>query len=130
MNASRFQTLVVFCLAGGALLRAQNYTHVSGAVLDASSASVPGAAVIVVNEDTGFRRVTLSQPDGGYTVSSLQPGVYKITVRKEGFRTLIRFGVKLSQSQPARVDFNLVVGSVQETITVEGSAQLFNSEDA
>ena len=94
------------------------------------SSSVPGAMVTVVNEDTGFRRVTLSQPDGGYSVSSLQPGVYKITVRKAGFRTVIRFGVKLSQAQPARADFGLVVGSVQETITVDGAAPLFNSEDA
>src|SRR6266849_4000384 len=107
MNTRRVQTLVVCCLAGGALLRAQNYTHVSGIVLDASSSFVPGAAVTVVNEDTGFRRVTLSQPDGGYTVSSLQPGVYKITVRKEGFRTLIRFGVKLDVAQTARVDFTV-----------------------
>ena len=99
-------------------------------ILDASSSSVPGATVTVVNEDTGFRRLTISQPDGGYVVSSLQPGAYKITVRKSGFRTLIRFGVKLSQSQPARADFNLVIGSVQEAIKVEGAAELFNSEDA
>src|SRR5213593_1480716 len=102
MNSGRVQALVLACLAGVAPLRAQNYTHVSGVILDASSSSVPGATVTVVNEDTGFRRLTISQPDGGYVVSSLQPGVYKITVRKSGFRTLIRFGVKLSQSQPAR----------------------------
>jgi hypothetical protein len=84
----------------------------------------------VVNEDTGFRRLTQSHPDGGYVVSSLQPGLYKITVRKEGFRTAIRFGVKLNPSQPSRVDFKLVVGSVQETVTVEGSTPLLNTEDA
>src|SRR5207237_377933 len=65
-----------------------------------------------------------------YVVSSLQPGVYKITVRKWGFRTVIRFGVDLNPSQPARVDFKLVVGSVQETITVEGAQPLLNREDA
>jgi len=107
MNAVRALGLVIICLIAGAGLRAQNFTHISGVVLDDSSASVPGAAVTVINEDTGFRRVTQSQPDGGYIVSSLQPGVYKITVRKDGFRTLIRFGVKLSPSQPARADFKL-----------------------
>ncbi len=107
MNLGRALGLVIICLIAGAASRAQNFTHVSGVVLDDSSASVPGAAVTVINEDTGFRRVTQSQPDGGYIVSSLQPGVYKITVRKDGFRTLIRFGVKLSPSQPARADFKL-----------------------
>jgi hypothetical protein len=110
-------------------LSAQNFTHVSGVILDASTGSVPGALVTVVNEDTGFRRVTTSRPDGGYVVSSLEPGTYKITVRKVGFHTVIRFGVKLGLAQPARVDFKLTVGSMQEAVTVEGSNPLLNSED-
>ena len=75
MTSGRVRTLVLTCLAGIASLRAQNYTHVSGLVLDASVSSVPGATVTVVNEDTGFRRVTQSQPDGSYIVSSQQPAV-------------------------------------------------------
>src|SRR5216683_1088166 len=130
MNLGRVRTLAVLCLAGIAPLQAQSYTLVAGIIQDASGASAPGALVSVVNEDTGFRRVTQSRPDGGYVVSSLQQGVYKITVRKYGFRTAIRFGVKLNPSQPSRVDFKLVVGSVQETVTVEGSTPLLNSEDA
>ena len=122
--------LALICSAFLAPLSAENYTHVSGVILDASSASVPGALISVVNEDTGLRRMTLSQPDGGYVVSSLLPGVYKISVRKAGFRTMIRFGVKLIESQPERVDFNLIVGSVQETVTVEGSTPLLNTKDA
>jgi Carboxypeptidase regulatory-like domain/TonB dependent receptor-like, beta-barrel len=124
----RFPALVLAVFATLPLL-ADNYTHVSGLIVDPSAASVPGAIVTVVNEDTGLRRVTQSQSDGGYIVSSLQPGVYKITVRKPGFRTMIRFGVKLTESQPARADFKLVVGSLQETVTVEGSAPLLSSDD-
>ena len=85
--------------------------------------------VSAINEDTGFRRIGYSRTDGGYTVASLEPGVYKITVRKPGFRTIIRFGVKLEVSQPARLDFTLAVGSMQEAITVEGAPALLNSED-
>jgi hypothetical protein len=122
--------VLLFCLTSLAPLYAQNYTLVTGIIQDASGASAPGALISVVNEDTGFRRVTQSRSDGGYVVSSLQPGSYKITVRKEGFRTAIRFGVKLNPSQPSRADFKLIVGSVQETVTVEGAAPLFNTEDA
>jgi Carboxypeptidase regulatory-like domain/TonB dependent receptor-like, beta-barrel len=110
-------------------LRAQQYSHLSGLVLDISDAGVPGAMISAINEDTGFRRMGYSRSDGGYTVASLEPGVYKITVRKSGFRTIIRFGVKLEVSQPARLDFTLAVGSMQEAITVEGAPALLNSED-
>jgi hypothetical protein len=113
-----------------AALTAQQHTHISGLIQDPSRAAVPGAAVSVVNEDTGFRRVTRSQSNGGYLVASLQPGLYKITVRKEGFRTLIRLGVKLDAAQPARLDFTLPLGSVHEVITVTGSLPLLNCEDA
>ena len=122
--------ILLLCLACLAPLYAQNYTLVTGIIQDASGASAPGALVSVVNEDTGFRRVTQSLSDGAYVVSSLQPGSYKIAVRKEGFRTAIRFGVKLNPSQSSRVDFKLIVGSVQETVTVEGSTPFFNTEDA
>ena len=130
MNSGRALAWVLICLAGAAPLEAQNYAQVSGVILDSSSLSVPGATVTVVNEDTGFRRVTQSEADGGYVVRSLLPGVYKITVRKEGFRTVIQFGVPLNPSRNARVDFKLVVGSVQETITVQGLSPLLNSDDA
>ena len=130
MNFGRVLASSLLCLVILARLEAQTYSHISGVILDASLASVPGALVTVVNEDSGLRRVASSQADGGYAVSSLQPGIYKITVRKPGFRTMIRFGVALTESKPARVDFKLVIGSVQETITVEGSAPLFNTEEA
>lgn len=130
MNLGRILALGWICLAGIVPLRAQHYTYITGAIVDGSGASVPGTFITVVNEDSGTRRSALTEFDGGYVVSSLEPGSYKITVRKEGFRTMIRFGVKVAELRPARVDFKLVVGSVQETITVEGGAPLLDSEDA
>lgn len=100
-------------------LGAQTLTHLSGQIIDPSGAAVPGASVSVANEDTGFRRVTLTHSDGTYLIAALQPGQYKIMVRRDGFRTLVRFGVKLDVAQAARVDFQLPIGSMQETITVE-----------
>ena len=80
---------VVVCLAWGAPAFAQRLAYLYGRILDPSEAAVAGASITVVSEDTGFRRFAESQPDGEYTIGSLQPGVYKITVRKEGFRTIV-----------------------------------------
>ena len=109
---------------------AQQYTHLSGLIRDPSGAVTPGASITVVNQETGFRRVVRSQSNGRYVVAFLQPGLYKITVRKPGFRTLIRYGVKLDAAQPVQLDFRLVLGSVQEVVTVSGSREPIQSEDA
>src|SRR5215813_2756053 len=118
---------LLLCLSA---LHAQQYTSLSGFIRDPSDAAVPGATITVTDEETGFRWTTRSQSEGNYVLASLQPGIYKITVRKEGFRTFIRFGVKLDVAQPARVDFSLPLGSTQETITVEGTTSLLNGENA
>jgi len=127
----RFLVFVILsCLMGGALLRAQSYTHLFGLIRDPSDAAVPGATVTVVSEETGFRRVTDSRSDGSYVVASLEPDLYTITVRKAGFRTMIHLGVRLQVAQPVRVDFSLTLGSMQESIRVEGVPAMLQTEDA
>src|ERR1700722_16259728 len=117
-------------LATLAPLSAQQWCSLSGLILDSSAGTVPDAMVSVINEDTGFRRSMQSHTDGVYAVASLQPGTYKVIVRKDGFHTVVRFGVKLDASQSARLDFQLVVGSVQETITVKGEVAWLDRGDA
>jgi hypothetical protein len=108
---------------------AQRFVDLYGRVLDVTEGGIGQAAMTVVNEETGFRRVTESDPTGRYMVASLQPGSYKITVRKEGFRTMLRFGVRLTAGTATRADFVLPVGSVEETITVVGTAPLVSHDD-
>ena len=127
MFLGRFLALLLVYAAPAA---AQRYANLYGRVLDTSEGGIGQAAVSVVNEDTGFRRTAESEPGGAYTVSSLQPGVYKIIVRKEGFRTVVRFGVRLSAAAAARADFILPVGSIEESITVLGTAPLIPQDDA
>ncbi|MCX6630837.1 MAG: carboxypeptidase regulatory-like domain-containing protein [Candidatus Solibacter sp.] len=109
---------------------AQRAAFVHGRVLDPSDAAIPEAAITIVNQESGFRRVTRTDSGGDYAVGSLDSGVYKVTVRKDGFRTMIRFNVKVANLEAARVDFTLSVGAVQETITVEDTAPLPGQEDA
>ena len=82
----RSLALLVWLAAGVAGAHAAQRGAVFGRILDPSEGAVAEAAVTVTSEDTGFRRVTSSDPTGNFAVASLDPGVYKITVRKEGFR--------------------------------------------
>jgi hypothetical protein len=124
----RLLTLVSLFFVGPAA--AQQFASLYGRVVDASEGGIQDASVTIVNEDTGFRRALQSENDGGYAAGALDPGSYKITVRKEGFRTVIRFGVPLSAGLATRADFSLPVGSMMESITVHGTAPLVDGEDA
>ena len=120
--------LLILSFLVGAPAAAQPYSELAGRILDATEAGIPDASIAVVNEDTGFRRGTASEPGGSYAMGSLEPGIYKITVRKQGFRTAIRFGVRLAAAGATRADFVLPVGSIEESITVTGSAPLIAQE--
>jgi len=130
MKAGPLVGVVVSLLACGAPAWSQRAAYIHGRVLDPSMAAVPEASITVVNQDSGFRRSTQTEPEGAYAVGALEAGLYKVTVRKDGFRTMIRFNVKLANLEAAQVDFHLSVGAVQETITVEGTAPLAGQEDA
>jgi hypothetical protein len=104
-------------------------SYIYGRILDPSATGAAGVAVSVVNEDNGFRYSSVSQEDGAYSAGPLMAGSYKITVRKEGFRSMIRFHVRVDGTRPERADFALSLGSVQETITVEDTHSIVARAD-
>ena len=76
-------------LLAAAPLRAQQGTSsVAGKVTDEQGAILPGASIVVTNEDTGVFREVTSSGEGTYFVSALPPGRYKIVAKLAGFRTL------------------------------------------
>lgn len=107
----------------------QRYAALSGRILDTSDGGIGGASVTVVNQETGFRRSTVSDGGGQYAVGSLEAGAYKITVRRDGFRGAIRFDVQLPAGGTARADFTLPVGSINESIIVRGTAPMLDRDD-
>jgi Carboxypeptidase regulatory-like domain/TonB dependent receptor-like, beta-barrel len=127
MRAAIPVALALFASAG--LVSAQETGQLTGFIWDASQAVVPGATVIAVNEENGFRRETQSDGSGVYVLPYLYPGFYKLTVRADGFRTLVRFGLKLDAAESARVDFHLQIGDVQEVVTVSGDPVLLDAND-
>ena len=90
MRLARLLAFLVLCLAPA---MAQRYAGLYGRVLDTSEGGIGMASVTAVDQETGFRRTTESQPGGAYSIAGLFPGTYKITVRKEGFVSVVRFDV-------------------------------------
>jgi hypothetical protein len=109
---------------------AQRHAEIFGRIVDQSSGAVADASITIQDEETGYRRVAQSDILGGYAVGSLTPGSYKITIRKEGFRPVMEFGVKVTSAEATRRDFQLSVGSVGESVTVIGTAPAMERTDA
>ncbi len=132
MPAVAAQIVSLFLLTACAVSAqtSSTFSSVSGRVLDASQLGIGAASVTIVNQENGFRRTTETHPDGSYAAGSLEPGLYKITVRHDGFRGVERFDVELKPASGTRADFDLEVGSRFDTVTVRGAAPLVNSSDA
>lgn len=87
-------------LALTAVLYPQSYTgSISGRVTDATGSVVPGAAVVVTETNTNTVARTLTNDVGDYVVSFLNPGVYKVSVTREGFREQVQTALALQINQ-------------------------------
>lgn len=106
---------------------AQLTAQISGTIQDSTGAVVPIAEVTVTNENTGIQWEAKVNQSGIYTVPLLQPGLYRINVRANGFRPVSRTGVELRVAQTAQLDFTLELGTSSESITVTEQIPLLDA---
>jgi len=119
----------VFLLHVPAALAQVDRATLSGVVKDTGGGVVPGATVVVTNLATNVTAQEVTTATGSYQVVNLIPGRYRIDVELTGFKKVSQV-VTLEVGQRARVDVELAVGSLSETVTVTETAQLLNSNDA
>jgi hypothetical protein len=125
---ARVSLLAVFALLTHSVV-AQN-AQISGTVFDSSTAALANAEVDAVNAATQVKWEAHSNADGRYTLPSLLPGVYQITVSAANFETQVIQNVKLNVAGKIALDFVLRPGSVRQTVTVDGSGIAMNTTDA
>src|SRR5216684_2717725 len=108
----------------------QTFGSISGETRDSSGAIVAGAAVTVVNSGTNATRTVATNEAGEYAFPSLPPGMYSVKVEKAGFKSVVRNQIELQVQLAARIDFELQVGQVSESIEVRADAALLVSDNA
>ena len=101
-----------------------------GTVNDASGAAVADAKVTATEPTTGTSRTVTTNQSGNYTFPDLSPGVYNVSVEQTGFKRFSRNNVDVLVNTSVRVDAALQIGSVSETIEVNASAPLLQTERA
>ena len=126
----RVCVLVLAGLAGLVMCRADELAAVTGLVTDPNGRSVPGVTVIITNLATNVGSRTVTNDQGIYRVPSLQPGIYRMTLDKDGFKSIVKSGVELHVQDVASINFELQIGSVNETVTVQAGGLVVNTTDA
>jgi hypothetical protein len=119
---------VLLSLVSAALAQTTGTATLVGTVTDNTGAVVPGATVTVVNIETQFVYNGQTSPEGSYYVPNINPGTYRLTLEAQGFKRYVREGVTLRTSEQPRIDVQLEVGTVTESINVTGAAPLLETE--
>lgn len=101
-----------------------------GTITDSTGSVISGAKVTVVNLGTQFVSSSTATAEGGYYVPYLIPGTYRLTIESQGFKKYVRDGITLRTNEQPRVDVALEVGQLTETVSVEASAPLLETESA
>lgn len=103
---------------------------VYGRVTDQSGAVIAGAEVEIKNVETNVSTTVKTNRDGLYTIPSLHPGHYLISVRKPGFKSVTLTELELNIQDNVVRNFALQVGSIAETVTITADDFHINTSDA
>src|SRR5262245_62387431 len=128
MTLSKLVVLVFLLSMPGAWLYAQDRGIITGQVFDASGAVVPNARVTLTNPSTGQVTVAETNTEGVYTFLSLTAGRYEVVTEKAGFHKARATEVLVQVSTTTRLDIRLELGAVADTVQVESSTPLLQTD--
>lgn len=101
-----------------------------GTVLDPQGLPVEGANVTLTNQGTNYAYNTTTSSTGAFQFSSIDSGLYRVTVSAASFRVAVVENIKMDPSTGYSVPpIKLEVGPTKETITVEAGAEVVNTTD-
>ena len=112
-------------------LSAQSGTSgaITGTVLDATGAALPGAEVTATEVDTKAVRTAQTDHDGRFLFSQVNPGIYSVGVRASGFANQISQPIAVEVGRTTALSFNLAVSAISHTIEVTAQQTLLTLEN-
>src|SRR5436190_1877549 len=115
-------------LSGGVWAQTTGTGTLVGNVTDSSGAAIATAAVSVVSLDTSFVSKAVTTAEGSYYIPYLSPGFYRLTIEAVGFKRYVQDRLQIRTGEIPRIDVMMEVGAVTESVKVEGSAPLLETE--
>jgi hypothetical protein len=132
LSVGVFLFLSVLVVFSGSSVYAQQADRavITGIVTDSSGAAIPDAKVTITSQETGSKTIVGTNSAGNYSTPPLTLGTYTVEVEKEGFKLASTRGIVVTGAQTYRQDVTLQLGSVSQSVTVEGGAEQINTENA
>ncbi|HEY0320730.1 MAG TPA: carboxypeptidase-like regulatory domain-containing protein [Pyrinomonadaceae bacterium] len=121
--------VLTLCLLASTALAQTNSGRLVGTVSDPSGV-IPGATVVVKDNQTGKERTIVASDDGSFAVAQLDPGVYTVTITAQGHKTFTAKDLKIDIGKDYSLNATLDVGEISENITVTAGADVINSANA
>ena len=105
----------------GAQAQNTNSGTIVGQVVDAQGAAIQGAVIVLTNTATNAAQPTVSNNAGRYTFVNLQPGIYTVDVKKDGFKEAILKSQNVEVGKQLTLNVPMQVGSATQTVEVTAS---------
>src|ERR1041384_8288672 len=122
----RVGLLSLFCAC--AMFAQRDLGTLVGNVVDPSGGVVPNAKVTITEVGTGQVYTVLTTSTGDFVRPALKPSTYTLTVSAPGFRTAEQKDILLKAGERTGISITLVVGEVGQTVEVNASAPLLQTE--
>ena len=114
--------LILICLLTCVPAPAQGVdATINGSVKDQAGAFIAGATITLTDKATGRQTTATTNTEGYYVFQNVRPGTYSLLAELTGFKKQDVPGVKVDVGTPVTVNFELVTGGVEETVTVSAS---------
>src|SRR5688572_11532458 len=129
MRCCRISLLTIVTLFATTAAFAQATSSLRGKVIDAQNAAIPGVTLLLVNEQTGFRREVFSDETGTYQLLQVPPGPYELQADLPGFAQ-VRTKLTLQVNTPASLDVKMELAGLAEVVQVQAEVATVNTVDA
>ena len=123
-----FVVVILACCFASPAALAQEKATIVGTVTDASGAPMPNVKVTITNTATSVSRIVQTNNTGNYSAPELLIGRYSVKAEQPGFKTYERTGIVLNVNDVVRVDIQMQLGEITETLTVVEEAVKVQSE--
>ncbi|PYV87241.1 MAG: hypothetical protein DMG05_17980, partial [Acidobacteria bacterium] len=123
-----FRLYLLTSLSAPVLYAQVGSTELTGEVRDQTRLVIAGATVALTNAQTNQRYGSRTKTGGVYAFTHLKPRVYTLTIEAPGFKRFRQDGLRLATGERVRLDVELVIGDVSETLLVTGETPLLRTE--